>query len=435
VDVDDRALGAVVLGIDGLALVEARQVEGEVWLHAETTATRTGCPGCGVVATAHGRRATVVRDVPLGGRPARLVWNKRVWRCDEALCATRTWTEQHPAAAPRALLTERARAEICRQVGKLGRSVAELAREYGVGWQAAMAAVRDHGTPLVDDPARLAGVAAMGVDETAWLRATRHHHTLYVSGMVDLGRSRLLDVVEGRTAKAVADWLDDREPDWLDGIAAVALDPHRGYHNALVGGVPAATVVVDHFHAIQLGNRCVDEVRRRVQQAVHGHRGRKADPLYTIRRLLLTAAERLTARSWQRLEAGWAAGDPDNEVYAAWEIKEALRHVYQAATLADARTALADLYAQTAAAAIPECTRLAATVRRWEPEILAWHTTGGLSNGRTEAVNLLIKKIKRVGHGFRNFANYRLRLLLHCGVIWHDAATARIRGRHPRSAA
>ncbi len=68
----------------------------------------------------------------------------------------------------------------------------------------------------------------MGVDETAWLRATRHHHTLYVSGMVDLGRSRLLDVVEGRTAKAVADWLDDREPDWLDGIAAVALDPHRG---------------------------------------------------------------------------------------------------------------------------------------------------------------------------------------------------------------
>lgn len=120
----------------------------------------------------------VVRDVALGGRPARLVWNKRVWRCDEGLCATRTWTEQHPAVAARALLTERARAEICRQVGKLGRSVAELVREYGVGWQAAMAAVRDHGTPLVDDPARLAGVDAMGVDETAWLRNPRPSHPL-----------------------------------------------------------------------------------------------------------------------------------------------------------------------------------------------------------------------------------------------------------------
>jgi len=40
------------------------------------------------------------------------------------------------------------------------------------------------------------------------------------------------------------------------------------------------------------------------------------------------------------------------------------------------------------------------------------------SNGPIEAMNLLFKKIKRVGHGFRNFNNYRLRLLLHCGVDW-----------------
>jgi Transposase len=63
---------------------------------------------------------------------------------------------------------------------------------------------------------------------------------------------------------------------------------------------------------------------------------------------------------------------------------------------------------------------LTRTVRAWEAEILAFHITGGCSNGSTEAVNLLIKKVKRVGHGFRNFTNYRLRLrlLLHCGVAW-----------------
>jgi hypothetical protein len=70
-------------------------------------------------------------------------------------------------------------------------------------------------------------------------------------------------------------------------------------------------------------------------------------------------------------------------------------------------------------------------VRAWEAEILAFHTTGGCSNGPTEAVNLLIKKVKRVGHGFRNFANYRLRLLLHCGVSWRTHRTARLRGRSP----
>ena len=46
-------------------------------------------------------------------------------------------------------------------------------------------------------------------------------------------------------------------------------------------------------------------------------------------------------------------------------------------------------------------------------------------------MNLLIKKVKRVGHGFRNFGNYRLRLLLHCGVSWQTHRTVRLRGRSP----
>jgi hypothetical protein len=44
--------------------------------------------------------------------------------------------------------------------------------------------------------------------------------------------------------------------------------------------------------------------------------------------------------------------------------------------------------------------RFARTVARWQTEILAWHTTGGASNGPTEAVNLAIKHIKRVGRAF-----------------------------------
>jgi transposase len=78
-----------------------------------------------------------------------------------------------------------------------------------------------------------------------------------------------------------------------------------------------------------------------------------------------------------------------------------------------------------------ELSRLVRTVRAWQAEILAWHRTAGCSNGATEAINLLIKKVKRVGHGFRNFANYRLRVLLHCGVRWRTHRTARLRGRSP----
>jgi transposase len=74
-------------------------------------------------------------------------------------------------------------------------------------------------------------------------------------------------------------------------------------------------------------------------------------------------------------------------------------------------------------------------VRAWEAEILAFHATNGCSNGLTEAINLLAKKVKRVGHGFRNFANHRLRLLLHCGVTWTTHRTVGLRARSSRWAA
>ena len=423
---------SALLGLDGFQLVSAELVGGEWQLVVQTTVMVIGCTGCGVPATPHGRRTVRVRDLPIGGRPVVLCWRKRIWRCREPACGVRTWTERLAAIRPRAVLTERARAEACRRVGKDAHAVAAVARDLGVGWATIMRAVADHGRPLVEDPTRLDGVAALGLDETSFLRATRRAPTRYVTGLVDLEGGRLLDVVADRTRAAVGGWLHARPAAWLAQVGTVALDPWRGYANALVAPLGHARVVVDHFHAIKLANTVVDQVRRRIQQATLGHRGRKPDPLYRIRKLLLTAAEQLTSRGRVRLRAGLAAGDPTGEVAAAWQGKELLRAVYAAGDVADARTALGRFYRWSDGVGVAELSRLARTVRAWEAEILAFHATDGCSNGPTEAMNLLIKKVKRVGHGFRNFANYRLRLLLHCGIRWQTHQTARLRSRSPR---
>jgi transposase len=427
-----------LLGLSGFVVLDVSEVAGELELVVETDATVVGCHGCGVRAVSHGRRSTLVRDLPVSGRPTRLRWRKRLWRCHEPLCPTGTWTERHPAVAPRAALTERAREEVCRRVGEDAVAVAKVARDFGVGWQTAMRAVIDRGQRRIDDSARLAGVTSLGLDETAFLRPARDRGSVYVTGMVDVVSGRLLDVVAGRTAAAVREWLDDRDAGWLAGISEVTIDPYAGYKTAVAGGdgrLRHATLIADHFHLIRLANACVDQVRRRVQRDLTGHRGRAEDPLYRVRRLLVRAADRLTPRQWQRLEAAWVVADLHDEVYLAWATKEALRDVYRSHDPHDARAALDVFYRWAADSGIGECQRLARTVRRWETELLAWHTSGGLTNARTEAVNLLIKKIKRVGHGFRNFDNYRIRLLLHCGVDWHTAPAARIRGRAPRSVA
>ena len=421
-----------LLGLDGFEILAVDIVGGEWQLAVQTTATVVGCVGCGVRAEAHGRRTVRVRDLPIGGRPAVLLWRKRIWRCREPACGARTWTERTAAIRPRAVLTERARAEACRRVGKDAHAVAAVARDLGVGWATIMRAVADHGTPLVEDAARLEGVAALGLDETSFLRATPTAPTRWITGLVDLERGRLLDVVADRTRAAVAGWLGARPAGWLAQVGTVALDPWRGYASALVTPLGHARVVVDHFHAIKLANTVVDQVRRRTQQATLGHRGRKNDPLYRIRKLLLTAAEQLTGRGRVRLRAGLGVGDLTGEVAAAWQGKELLRAVYAAAGMAAARAALERFYHWCDGVQIPELSRLARTVKVWEAEILAFHATDGCSNGPTEAMNLLVKKVKRVGHGFRNFGNYRLRLLLHCGVRWQTHQTVRLRGRYPR---
>jgi transposase len=138
-----------------------------------------------------------------------------------------------------------------------------------------MRAVADHGTPLVDDPTRLDGVAALGLDETTFLKATRTAPTRYVTGQVDLEQGRLLEVVADHTRAAGDGWLGARPRDWLAQVTTVALGPWRGYAIALVPPLGHATVVVDHFHAIRQANTVVDQVRRRTQQATFGHRGRK----------------------------------------------------------------------------------------------------------------------------------------------------------------
>jgi transposase len=219
------ASGSLLLDLDGLEVVAADFVGGEWQLTVQTTDTVVGCVGCGVRATPHGRRVVRVRDLPIGGRPVVLWWRRRLWRCREPVCRVRTWTERVAGIAPRAVLTQRARAEACRRLGKDAHSVAAVARDLGVGWATIMRAVADHGTPLVEDPGRLDGVAALGLDETGFLKATRLAPTQWVTSLVDLERGRLLDVVADRTRAAVDGWLGARPAAWLARIGAVALDP------------------------------------------------------------------------------------------------------------------------------------------------------------------------------------------------------------------
>jgi hypothetical protein len=167
---DGSGVSALV-GLDGF-VVRTQLLDdasGEWWLAVETTEDRGWCPACGVRAVGHGRRRVVVRDLPLAGRPVVLVWAKRMWRCPEPACPARTWSEESDQIAPRAVLTERARAEIARRVGPAEHSVAQAARDFGVSWHAAMAACATTAGPgSITSPASALPLRSASMRPRSW---------------------------------------------------------------------------------------------------------------------------------------------------------------------------------------------------------------------------------------------------------------------------
>ena len=74
---------------------------------------------------------------------------------------------------------------------------------------------------------------------------------------------------------------------------------------------------MDPFHVVRLAGDALDRCRRRVQQDLHGHRGRAGDPLYAALRMLHTGEDLLTAKQRQRLRALFAT-EAHAEVEATW---------------------------------------------------------------------------------------------------------------------
>ena len=90
-----------------------------------------------------------------------------------------------------------------------------------------------------------------------------------------------------------------------------------------------------------------------------------------------------------------------------------LRAIYAGtASLRDWRMLAEKVIASFPTCPIPEVARLGRTLRAWRAQVLAYFDTDGLSNGGTEAINMLIEKARRLAHGDRNFDNYRLHMLL-----------------------
>jgi transposase len=379
------------------------------------------CRRCGAEGAA---RDTVIRRLahePLGWRPTVLEVAVRRYRCTGCGHVWRQDTTR--AAEPRSKLSRRGLRWALEALVVQHLTVTRIAEGLDVAWDTANDAVLAEGRRvLIDDPARFDGVRVIGVDEHVWRHTRRGDR--YVTVIIDLtpirdktGPARLLDMVEGRSKEAFKTWLAARPDTWRDGIEVVAMDGFTGFKTAAAEELPDAVAVMDPFHVVRLAGDALDRCRRRVQQAIHGHRGMKGDPLYAARRTLHTGAELLTDKQAARLRTLFGA-EEHVEVEATWGIYQRMIAAYRHEDRHHGRELMANLIASISSGvprALVELTTLGRTLRKRADDVLAYFDRPGTSNGPTEAINGRLEHLRGSALGFRNLSNYIARSLLETG--------------------
>ena len=177
--------------------------------------------------------------------------------------------------------------------------------------------------------------------------------------------------------------------------------------------------MMDPFHVVHLAAEKLTICRQRIQQATRGHRGRVGDPLFGIRRILLTRSDLLTDKQKVKLEKALAADDAHAAVeVTAWCYQDLIAayadsdrragKLLMFKCLKRIRTGLPD--------GLEELAQLGRSLWKRRREILAYFDVG-VSNGPVEAINGRLEHLRGIALGFRNLGHYVMRSLIHSGQL------------------
>jgi transposase len=361
------------------------------------TATEA-CGKCGVVGRLyrHGLETATFRDIPSFGKQVEIRVIVQRYRCRE--CGGTT-NQPLPGMNRKRHMTDRC-IEWVVERGIIN-TFSSVAREVGVDEKTirniCIPAFRERlANHTVDVGPRKIGLPViLGIDE---LMLDGKMRAIFM----DVGRGRVLDIIEGHHKWEVARWLFGMHGREM--VQVVTIDMSTAYRDVAKGNLPNATIVIDKFHVQRCANQALDRVRNRARRQATGA-GRR-NP-WRGQRLLRMREHRLNPQQAMEVD-GIVANNP--LVKAAYEAKEGFYRIWDAADRADAERRF-DAWKATIPADIKrEFGRIAGMVERWRKEIFNYFDHAH-TNAITENRNGLIKTLYRNGRGY-TFEVIRAKALL-----------------------
>jgi transposase len=247
-----------------------------------------------------------------------------------------------------------------------------------------------------------AGITRVAFDETA---ARRGHD--YVSLFVNLDRSQVLFVADGKDASTVSAFVDDLTQHGGDPtkVSEVCIDMSPAFIKGTAEHLPRAEITFDKFHTVKIVNDAVDEVRRDEQK--RRPELKRTRYAWLKNEISLSTGQRATIESLARSNLQTAR---------AYQIRLTFQEFYQQSSRGGAETFLKKWYFWATHSRLQPMIDAAKTVRRHWDGILRWHDTH-IANGILEGINSLVQAAKAKARGYRSSHNLKAMIYLIAGKL------------------
>lgn len=325
----------------------------------------------------------------------------RVPRANCQVCGVKTtavpWAGKHSRFT---LMFEALAIEVIQACGNV-KAAAEL---LGLDWDS-VHRIMERAVERGLERRELEALEYVGLDEKSFRRG---HN--YISLLVDLTGSRVLEVVEGRTEEAANSLWETLPDEQKEQIAAVAVDMWPAYTNSIEANAEQAEIVHDRFHISKHLNEAVDQVRRQEHKALKQSGDER---LKGSKQLWLFNPENISDDRWLEFEA---LKVQELKTSRAWAIKEQFRWLWEYRYAGNARKFFNRWYGWAARSRLKPIIKVAKTLKRHLENILTYFRHR-ITNAMSEGFNSRIQSIKSQARGFRAFENYRTRILFYCGKL------------------
>jgi transposase len=245
----------------------------------------------------------------------------------------------------------------------------------------------------------------IGIDEHSFVRNSKYHYKEFATIVVDYNNNRIRETCLGRSiGQLEASRLMDVEG--RENVKNVVMDMSSAYKRFVKNNFPNAIITSDKFHVVKLFNHAVNKIRIEIMKHPIFLKSKRTP----MRRLYLSRRDNLNFSQRSVLDHINGLFPELDEIHG---FKERMLSIYNIKGQKRARKAFFKLTDAMALSGRQVVQSLRKTLMKWSTEILNYFRTK-ITNGRTEGYNRKAKLIQRKAYGYRNFENYRLRLIYDC---------------------